>query len=111
MSTQLFTSVGLYNQLKERAETIELVRQLWTSLVPVELPSEYTLNIWLSRYPLELVKFAFEECGRKAQRLLRSQIVMDADHGHRYAASVMRRESERREAKALAEGAATGETV
>ncbi len=104
MSTQLFTSVGLYNQLKERAETIELVRQLWTSLVPVELPSEYTLSIWLSRYPLDLVKFAFEETGRKAQRMQRSQTTMDSDHAHRYAASVMRRESERREAKAAGEG-------
>lgn len=103
MNTQLLTSTGLYNQLHERGEAVEVVKQLWTSLVPIELPSEYTLNIWLSRYSLDLVKFAFEETGRKAQRMLRSQIVMDADHAHRYAASVMRRESERREGKSAEE--------
>ena len=100
MNTPLLTSTGLYAENKQREDALAGLRSLWTALVPIELPSNYQLHLWLSRYPLDLVKFAFEATGNKAQRMQRDNLTMDADHSLRYCSSVMRNESERRCEKA-----------
>ena len=103
MNFQMTSTSILRTQLEQRAEQVELFRALWKSLIPVQPPTDQVFSIWISRYELGIIKFAFEETAKKYHRTVSGGCRDSADlrdYMHKYTSSVMRREVERMREKA-----------
>jgi hypothetical protein len=83
---------SMRTQLDQRAQNIALVKELWSSLIPGELPNDYSVSLWLSKYDLGTIKIAVEETAAKAFNMVGR---MTLDHKVRFASSVMRSKTER----------------
>jgi hypothetical protein len=68
-----------------RPDKIQIVTDLWRSILPVVVPSPFQLRIWLGSHDLATVCIAIRECAVKYQRL---EGRMDLNHAVRFVSSV-----------------------
>ena len=70
--------------LHERNRQCDALRELWTHLIPNEVPTFNQFDLWLDHCPLSEVVYAVRRTARK-----REHTIMSLDHMIRYTSKVM----------------------
>jgi hypothetical protein len=84
------TPDSVISQISQRSKEHQALLMLWESVLPGHPPGTGQLNIWLNRYPFEIVVKGINRCGDKCTTLLNTENrEMDHDYMIRYASGVM----------------------
>ncbi len=86
----MITPDTVISEISQRSKEHQALRMFWESVLPGDPPGIGQLNIWLNRYPFEIVVKGINRCGDKYTTLQNGENrEMDRDYMVRYASSVM----------------------
>jgi hypothetical protein len=79
-------SETLQRELANRDSERAALTALWNSMIPVHTPKTEQLNVWLSKYGFNVVRYGISETGAKYARI---RGTMSEEYLMRFASSVM----------------------